>query len=435
VNSGLRRVLGPRDVFLFNLAAVIGIRWLAAAAQAGSGSVLLWLLAAAFFFVPSALAVSLLAARYPEQGGIYIWTRETYGAWHGFLCGWCYWLSNLFYFPNLLISGLAMAAAAFGFTESKAVIVTLSLVLLWIALAANLLGFGIGKWTHNIAAVAVWAAGALIVAAGAAAWIAGGPATPMRLAPDWSLEKLNFWSQIAFAFGGLELGAILAGEIRDPARTVPRMAWASGAAIAVFYILGTLGMLALLPAAEISAVTGLVQAGQAAGARFGFPALAAVMILLVITAVTGQVTAWIGGAARLPFVIGLDRNLPAALTRLHPRWKTPHIAILAQGAVCSIALVLLQAGENLRAGYQLLVDMTVITYFLPFLYLFGASWKHGARLSAACGLTVTAAAIGLSLIPPADVASVALFEAKLIGGCVALALAARMCFKAARKHP
>ena len=87
--------------------------------------------------------------------------------------------------------------------------------------------------------------------------------------PAWNWSSLNFWSQIAFAFGGLELGAIMGGEIRDPRRTVPRAAWISGLAIAGFYMLGTLAMLALLPPERVSIITGLAQAGETAAGRLG----------------------------------------------------------------------------------------------------------------------------------------------------------------------
>ncbi len=110
------------------------------------------------------------------------------------------------------------------------------------------------------------------------------------------------------------------------------------------------------------------------------------------------------------------------------------MAILTQGAACTLFVIALQAGENLRVGYQLLVDMTVITYFIPFLYMFAAAWKFGQKTSSAMGLLVTAIAMIASLIPPGDVRSVWLFEIKLVVGCAVLVAAAWLTFQIAVKR-
>jgi amino acid transporter len=278
-------------------------------------------------------------------------------------------------------------------------------------------------------------AGLLLIGLGAAVWVRGGPATPLRVLPEWSLDKLNFWSQIAFAFGGIELGAIMAGEIRNPERTVPRAAWLAGLAIAAFYITGTVAMLVLLPPEEISVVTGIVQAARAAGARLGMGWPVLVMGGAICAGVMGQVSVWIAGTARLPFVIGIDHYLPPVLGRLHPRWGTPHISILILAGACTVFLLLMQAGETLRVGYQLLVDMTIITYFVPFVYLFGAAWKCGQRLSSAAGLLVTVVAVGVSFVPPADVSSIWMFELKLVGGFLGLVAGAWITFRRHTQAP
>lgn len=436
----LARELGLWDLILFNIAAVAGIRWLAAAAHAGPASISLWVLAAVFFFIPSALAVSRLTARLPEEGGLYAWTKNSFGDWHGFLCGWCYWLSNLFFFPNLLLAGIGMAAYGFGeryawLGESRAFVIPVSLAVLWIALGTNLAGLRIGKWTEDFGGAATYAAGALLVGLGVAVWVLHGTATPLRLVPEWNWGRLNFWSQIAFAFGGLELGAIMGGEIRDPERTVPRAAWISGLLITAFYIAGTLAIMAVLPAADVNILSGLTQAGAAAADRLGLPWIGIGLALLITFGITGQLGAWMSGSARVPFAIGLDSYLPPAFGRLHPRWKTPHVAILTQGIACTVFLVMTQLGQKtLQDGYQLLVDMTVITYFIPFLYLFGAAMKHGLRLSAIAGLAVTAAGIAFSLVPPAGVQSVWLFETKLVGGCLLLIGTGRYAFKRGQRR-
>jgi amino acid transporter len=434
----LRREIGLRDLVLFNIAAVVGIRWLAAAAHAGPGSLVLWVLAAALFFVPSALSVAALSRRYPEEGGLYVWTKRNYGDWHGFLAGWCFWLSNLFYFPNLLLAGVGISAYTLGpryfwLAENRVYMLGASLLLLWGALLSHLFGVRQGKWTGNIGGMATYFAGGLVIVAGLFAWMHGGSATPLQLMPKWNLEKVNFWSQIAFAFGGLELGAVMGGEIRRPDKTVPKAAFISGAAITVFYILGTLALLVVLPSERISVMTGLAQAGQSAGERLGFTLFGPLLAILITVGLLGQLGAWVGGSARIPFVIGLDSYLPPAFAKLHPKWGTPWFSLLTQGAACTVFLLIMLTGESLQAGYQLLVDMTVVTYFVPFLYIFMCAWRCGQRLAAASGLFTTLCGIGFSLIPPEGTVSPVWFIVKLLVGCAALVVAGRITFNRARR--
>src|SRR5690242_21293961 len=88
------------DVLLFNIATVLGPRWIAAAAHNGTSSISLWVLAAVFFFVPSALVINELSSRFPNEGGLYVWSKEAFGDFHGFVAGWCYWIYTVFYFPG-----------------------------------------------------------------------------------------------------------------------------------------------------------------------------------------------------------------------------------------------------------------------------------------------------------------------------------------------
>ena len=426
----MRRALGLSDLVLWNIVTVVGLRWVAVAAHTGPGAVALWISAGLLFFIPSALVVAGLSRRFPEEGGLYVWTRQLFGPWHGFFCGSCYLLSTLFYLPTLQLSGLTMGAVAFGFSQDKWIMVWLSLGIVWVVLAANLVGMGVGKWAIDLGGIATALVGALLIVAGVLAWLRGGPATPASLpsfVPHWDWQKLNFWSQIALAFTGLELGAIVAGEMRDPERTIPRAAWLSGLAITALYVGGTIAVLGLVAAEHVDIMAGLVQAGQAAGARFGFPGLPTAIALLILISTAGGFGSWLSGCARLPFVIGVDRYLPPAFARLHPRWGTPYWALIAEGAVCSIFLIVSIAGETLRAGYQILVDLTTVTTMVPFLYIFASAWKCGQRISAACGLAVTALALALVCVPPEGASW--WYEVKLIGGCAAVFGAARLNFR------
>jgi amino acid transporter len=426
----MRRALGLSDLVLWNIVTVVGLRWVAVAAHTGPGSVLLWISAGLLFFIPSALVVAGLSRRFPQEGGLYVWTREVFGPWHGFLCGTCYLVSTLFYLPTLQLSGLAMGAVAFGFAQDKWIMVSLSLGIVWVMLAANLVGMGVGKWAINLGGIATILVGALLIGAGALAWLRGDPATPAppdSWLPHRDWEKLNFWSQIALAFTGLELGAIVAGEIRDPVRTIPRAAWLSGLAITALYVGGTIAVLGLVAAEHVDIMAGLVQSGQAAGVRFGLPALPTIIALLILVSAAGGFGSWLSGCARLPFAIGVDRYLPPAFARLHPRWGTPYWALLGEGAICSFFLIVMTLGESLRAGYQILVDLTTVTTLIPFLYIFAAAWRCRYYVSSACGLAVTALALALACVPPEGASW--WYEVKLIGGCAAVFSAAWISFR------
>ena len=429
----LRRELRLWHLVLFNISAVVGIRWLAAAAHTGPGSISLWLLAAAAFFLPSALVVSSLSARFPEEGGFYVWTKRAFGDWHGFLCAWVYFVSNVLYFPTLLLSGVAMASYMFAqtgikYSENPYYAIPVTLAGLWLAFFVNLLGLRVGKWPGILGGVSTYLVAALLCAFGVLVALRFGSATEFHLIPRASWDNLNFWSQIALAMTGLELAPILGGEIHDPDRNIPRAAWISGIGCAGFYIAGTVAMLSLLPPDGINVMTGLAQAGEVAGAKFGARWLSPCFALLITVGVIGQLSTYIAGNTRLPFALGLDHYLPAAFAKLHPRWRTPHISILTQGILSSLLLLLMQLGENLRAGYQILVDMVVIATLLPFVYIFASGFKFGQRVAGTAGALISIAAIILSASPPPGVASAWLFELKVIGGTVLLVLAGRLIF-------
>lgn len=421
----LRRELGLWDLVLLNISAVVGVRWLSAAAHSGPGAFLLQALAAVFFFIPCALAVSGLSRRVPEEGGLYVWAREAFGKWHGFLCAWFYLLSNIVFFPTVLLAGVSMASYLFGPAAVKAferpeITIPVTLAALWLTFLCNLLGLNIGKWTANLGGAASYLIVVVLFLLAVTIASKDGLATRFHLLPDVSFDSVNLWSQIAFSFIGLELGAILGGEIKNPVSVVPRAAGISAVACVLFYFSGTFALLALLPPEKISVLTGLAQGGQAAGDRLGLPWLSPAFALLISIGIMGQVGAYIAGISRLPYAIGLDRHMPPVFSRLHPRWKTPYVSLLSQGIAASVFLIALQTGESVAAAYQVLVDMCTLTGFLPFLYIFGSAFRFGHRIAGASGFAVSSAAILLSLSPPAGIASVWAFELKLIGGCAAL---------------
>jgi amino acid transporter len=416
----LRRELRLVDLVLFNVVAVLGIQLISSAAHVGPIAVPLHLSAAVMFFVPCVLVVAALSRRFPEEGGFYVWTRHAFGDWHAFLCAWCWWISVLLYLPTLVLT-------AAGFLAISNVL-PIALAMLWAVVGLNIVGVRVTKWLSNATGALIYGGGGLVVLIAALIGVRDGPATRFEVVPELHWERMGLWAQIAFAYTGLELGSVLGGEVRNPERTIPRAAWIGAVMITGGYILGTVALLLVLPADEISPITGLVDVASAGGKRLGLPWLGSLAAILFVGGLLGKFSTWASGAARLPFVIGLEGALPRAFGRLHPRWGTPHIALIVQAVVCSAFLVLTQAGETLRAGWQLLLDLTIVATFLPFVYIFLTALKFGRRWSGVSGLLVTLVANGLAFVPPAQTSSVALFELKLIAGCALVVITARMAF-------
>jgi len=444
----LHRVLGTRDLVLLNIAAVVGLRWLSVAAQIGPSSLVLWAGGLIIFFLPLALTVLELSSRIPAEGGFYVWTKTAFGDLHGFIAGWTYWISNLVFFPSLLlfVAGVSLYIAGdkwLPLANSAIYNGVFCVVALWGATLLNIVGLERAKWLQNIGGVATWLATALLLLGGGAAWFRFGSATvitPSSVMPDFrSLASLTTLATIALAYDGLELGPILGGEVKEPEKRIPRALLISVLMIAIIYVAGTGALLVALPAKQIDLISGVPQALAAVGNRIGLPIFGPLTAGLVAISNIGGLGAWISGTARLPFVVGVDRYLPRPLASLHPKYGTPHVALLVQGTFTTLILVAAISGSTMHEAFVILIDLTLILSFLPLLYMFAALPVLRARGSgrdegvtlipggiAGCwlvsglGFVTTLLAIVTSLMPPEQSGDRSLFFLKVGGGSVGL---------------
>jgi glutamate:GABA antiporter len=444
----LHRVLTTRDLVLLNIAAIVGLRWLSTAAKVGPSSLALWVLGLVAFFVPVAFAVLELSSRIPGEGGLYLWTKEAFGDVHAFLAGWSYWVSNLVFFPSLLMFGAGVSLYLAGdrwlsLTDDTVYNAAYCLVALWGTTWLNILGLERAKWLQNVGGVATWLAGALVLAGGIVAWIEFGSATPFtatNIVPDLGgMAALTTFATIALAYSGMELGPILGGEIRDPRKRIPRAMLISAVAIAAIYMTGTAALLIALPHAEIDLIGGIPQALAAVGDRLGMPAFGPVTAGLVALGNLGGMSAWMAGTARLPFVVGVDRYLPKPLSALHPRHGTPHVALLVEAGITTLVLLAAVSGSTVHEAFVILIDMTLILGFLPLLYVFAAlpllrrrdagdnagitlvpGGAAGLWLTSALGIATTSIAVITSIVPPDDSKDPVMFCVKVIGGSILL---------------
>ncbi len=456
----LHRAMGFRDLLLFYLVTGFTVRWIGAAASAGPSAIVIWLGACLLFYVPLMLTVLELSSRYPNEGGCYVWSKRAFGDFAGFMTGWNYWVCNLPYFPGLFYftaaSALFIGGASWqALTDSPAYYVTFSLAALAVAVALNVRGLGVGKWLHNVGAVGLWVPALLLMALAVISWSRFGSATPFTaesLVPSTRLKDIIFWSTVAFSLSGLESASMMGDEIQDPRRNIPRALIIGGVLITLVYTLSTVAMLVALPQSQILSLQGFMLSIQQASDRVGLAGLTAVTALLITLGGLGQAGAWFAAGGRLPFVAGIDRFLPAAFGRIHPKYGSPHVSLLIQAAVAAVFIFLGQAGTTVKGAYDVLVSMSIIGYFIPYLFMFASMIKlqsqpagpevirvpggrTGATVVGALGFAVTAATICLALIPAEDEPNKGLAVTKVVGLTGALLLGGAAVYFTGKRRP
>ncbi len=375
-----KRVLGFRDLVMFYVVTTLSLRWIPVAATVGPSSIVIWVIGLFTIFIPLALCIMELSSRYPQEGGMYVWTKRALGDFPGFLTGWIYWTSNLPYFPAILYFAASNALYMGGgrwnsLQRNPWYFIVFSLSGVALALVLNVVGLNVGKWLNNLGAWGSWLPVALLCVVGVAAWTRFGSATsfsPHALRPSLNFGMMGVWATLLYAFSGAEAASFMGDEMKNARRIVPPALIVAGVIVTTAYILGTIAILAALPSGQVGNLEGIMQAISSAAARVGWYGIGPAVAFLIVLANLGGVGAYLASLARLPFVVGIDRYLPSAFGRIHPKWGTPVVALVTQALCCTLFVVLGQAGSSIRGAYQFLVTMSIITNFIPYLFMFAA---------------------------------------------------------------
>ena len=433
----LKRVLGRWDLVLLFIVAVFNLNVVPSIAANGGVTVWLWGISVLLFFLPQGIAVVELAHRYPGEGGVYLWAKEVFGDFHGFLSGWCYWTNNMLYVPTVMLYFVGVSVYALGprhqfLADNKLFALMTSLGLLALLTTLNIAGLGVGKWINNAGAIGTGIAAAVLIGLGIL--ISSHFGTRLSVAefqvPADYRSTLNSFGVICFGLVGLELASVMGDEIRDPARDMPgAVAW--GAVLSgVLYIGTTLTLLIAIGKSDISVLQGIVQAVGQMAQRLGIAWIVVPFALMLSLSIAGIGSAWMGGSARIPFVAGLDSYMPSWLGKVHPRYATPYAALIVQ-MIVSAALVVVNfaGGERVQGAFQRMLSLAVVLQLVPFLYMFAALVKFGwasdcsgrygratLLVSGLAGFITTSLGIALVFFPAQQITSLVSYEIWMFGG-------------------
>jgi amino acid transporter len=441
----LIRALGRRDLVLLFVVAVFNLNVVPSIAANGGVTIWLWIISLILFFWPQGIAVIELAHRYPGEGGVYLWAKEVFGDFHGFLSGWCYWTNNMLYVPTVMlyfvgVSVYVLGPSHLGLADNKLFASITSLVLLAFLTILNIVGLGVGKWMNNIGAIGTFIAAAVLIGLGIVIWSRFGSNVT---AADFKIPAnprfvLNSFGVICFGLVGLELASVMGDEIQDPARTLPgAVAW-GGILSGALYVGATLTLL-IAVGKNVNVLQGIVQAVSHMAGRVGFAWITVPFALMLSLSIAGIGSAWMGGSARIPFVAGLDSYMPSWLGKVHPRYATPHAALIVQAVVSALLVIMNFFGAGVQETFQKLLSLAVVLQLVPFLYMFGALIRfsvmekaprgHYSRatlfFAGSSGFLTTLLGIALVFFPAQQITSLLWYEVWMVGMTLfALGLAA-----------
>jgi amino acid transporter len=432
----LKRALGRWDLVALFVVAVFNLNVVPSIAANGGVTVWLWIISLLLFFWPQGIAVIELAHRHPGEGGVYLWAKEVFGEFHGFLSGWCYWTNNMMYVPTVMLYFVGVSVFVFPshqyLADNKWFAVSASLGLLAILVVLNIVGLGVGKWINNLGSIGTVIAAAVLVGLGVIVWLRYGttvsagdfriPANPRFL--------LNSFGVICFGLVGLELASVMGDEIKDPERTLPGAVVWGGVISGLLYIATTLTLLVAVSKNEINVLQGIVQAVSHMAQKVGVVWIVAPFAFMLSISIAGIGSAWLAGSARIPFVAGLDSYLPSWLGKVHPRYGTPYAALIVHFVVSTILVLISFLGSGVQETFQRLLSLAVVLQLLPFLYMFAAllkiaadpMWEKGHYskavlwLSGSSGLLMTILGMIFAFSPAQQIRSVWSYEAWMLGG-------------------
>ena len=430
-SKSLRKPLGLVDLVLTQILFVVGSSWVGTAAKVGQAHLIIWLLAILLFYIPQAAVVIYLSNRMPLEGGIYQWTKLSFNEFAGFVVAWNVWFLSITVIAlggMFVTTNISYALGAAWMPNNKWCVSSISSALVVGLGLVCLRGLSLGKWLHNVGALAmflVYAALIFLPLLGLARGeIKNYQPLPLALPTMSIFYCFNIFSKLSVGgLSGFEYVAILAGETRSPARDIGRSVLIASPIIALMFILGTSSVLTFVGNNPIDLIGPVPQTLRLGLQSFPIAgAIASMGILLMTVRTIASTSVHVTGSSRLPMVAGWDHLLPIWFSRLHPRYKTPINSIIFVGTLTLVIAIASQIGAGIQEAFQLVDNAANVFYGIVYFMMFaiplvGAlgvrSKSIWLRLAAICGALVSLSAIFFTVYPIIDVPSPLTFGAKI----------------------
>jgi len=446
--SNSKKVLSIFSLVMINVIAVDSLRTLPISAEYGFTLVFYYLLAAIVFFIPVSLVSAELATGWPKTGGLYIWVREAFDKRWGFVTIWLQWVYNIVWYPTIL-SFIAVALAYLidpALANNKAYLMTTVLIFYWAATLINCFGIRVSSWVTTVCAILGTLVPITFIIILSSIWFFSGK--PEQLQFTWhqfiphirSINNMVFLVAVLFGLVGMEMSAVHAGDVKNPQRDYPRALFFSAIIILGTLTLGSLAIAMVVPHAQLSLVSGLLDAFNIFFEAYHMSWMKPVIDVCIIIGALGSVSAWIIGPTRGLLIAINDCNIMPRLQKVN-RYQAPANILILQATIFTVLCSLFLLMPTVNSFYWVLSALTGQLALLVYVFMFAAfvklRYRHpdverayriplgklGMWSVAGIGTLTCLGAIVIGFFPPAqiNIGNRFVYESILIVGIVVLA--------------
>ena len=382
---------------LMTVAAVVtSLRGLPMMAKEGLSMVFYILFAVVMFLLPASLVAAELGGAFSEKGGgVYTWVKEAFGSRCGFTAIWLQWIQNVVWYPTTL--AFAAGALAYFFMDSSLAkngyyTGLMILVCYWGATFIALQGTSFVSSLTKYGVLAGTVLPGIFIIILALVWVdkgnpiyfmeaqtvvgkAGDTLQHARFFPHiTNLGSIAFLAGIILLFAGVEVHAVHANHLKNPAKQFPASMFLSMIIIFALFTLGSLAVATVLRPEEISLTAGIMQAFESLLDKFGLKYLTPIIGFLTAFGAIGGVMSWISGPSRGLLETAKEGEIPPFMAKTNKKGMQVNI-LLIQAVIVSILSSLYFIMEDVSVAFFLLSAMTITLYLVMYILMYAAAIK------------------------------------------------------------
>jgi glutamate:GABA antiporter len=457
-----KRVISVFILAMSNVAIMASLRNLPLIAEFGWNAIFFFLIVGIGFLIPCALVSAELATGWPKSGGIYVWVREAFGDRWGFFSIWMQWVHNVSWYPAILSFVAATLAYACGMSSlaaNKYYILTVVLVIFWGMTALNYCGIKTSSVVSTVGVIIGTILPGLVIIGLALVWLGQGHPLQIKtsahaLIPNFhNFDNIIFMGGFFLTFAGLEVSSGYAGEVKNPQKNYPRSILLAAAITFVLLLAGALSIAFVIPKAEISLVSGVMDAFKTMLSKYHLVWFLPIIGVLLAVGSVAEVNSWIMGPVKALYTTSIHGNLPKIFQNQN-KHGMPTNLLLFQAIIVTVSSLVFLFMPNLSSSYWILSALSAQMYLVMYLFMFVAAIKlrytqplvprayriphpkTGMWLIACLGIISSLFAIIITFWPPKQlhVGSIVFYESFLVGGLVLMMIIPLVIYQCRKPH-